>query len=103
MELGRVEHREAGLKMGEVGWLRADEHVPDEERVPSTRRDEPDRQLIRMLGPGEQILDEQLPGIEEASHVAVQALERLRVHPRVLVPPDARLGVRLHDDELVFG
>ena len=43
LEVGRVQHREPRPELGQLGRHGPDEHVPDEERVPGVRGDEPHR------------------------------------------------------------
>ena len=103
LEFGSVEDGEAGLEAGEVGGLRADEHVAHEQRVPRARRDEADREPERRVGAAEEVLHEQLAGVEEGPDVGVQPVERVGLHAPVLLPPDAFLRVGVRHDELVFG
>jgi hypothetical protein len=103
LEFGSVEDGETGLEAGEVGGLRANEHVPHEQRVPRARRDEADREPECRVRAAEQILDEQLAGVEEGADVGVQPIERVGLHAPVLGPPDAFLRLGIRHDELVFG
>ena len=103
LEVGRVQHGEAGPELGQLGRHGADEHVPHEQGVPRVRRDEPHRHPVRRVGAAEQVLDEQLAGVEIGPHVLVQPLERRGVEPRVLLPPDPVGAAGLLDHELVLG
>ena len=103
LELGRVQHGEAGTELRQLRRHGPDEHVAHEERVPRVRRDEPHRNPVGRVGAAEEVLDEDLVGIEVAPHVLVQPLEGRRLQPRVLLPPDPVGAARLLDDELVLG
>ena len=103
LEVRRVEHREPGAEVGQLRGKRADEHVAHEQRMPGVGRDEPHRDPIRQVGPAEQVLHVQLAGVQVAAHVLVQAVERLGIESRVLLPPDAVGRAGLLDDELVPG
>ena len=92
-----------GRKCASSAGMRADEHVPHEERVPRVRRDEPDRNPIGRVGAAEEVLDEHLARIEIAANIVVQALEGRGVEPRILLQPDPIRGAGLGDDELVLG
>ena len=92
-----------GPEVRQLGRHGADEHVPDEQRVPRVRRDEPDRQPVGRIGAAEEVLHEQLARVEVGADVLVQPVERLGIEPGVLLPPDpvGRAGSSI--DELVLG
>ena len=103
LEIGRVEHGEAGPELRQLRRHGPDEHVAHEEGVPRVRRHEPDRNPVGGIRAGEEVLDEDLVGIEVAPHVLVQPLEGRRLQPGILLPPDPVGAARLLDDELVLG
>ena len=103
LEVRRVEHREAGAEVRQLGRDRADEHVAHEQRVPGVRRDEADRQAVRRVGAAEEVLHEQLARVEVGADILVQPVERLGLEPGVLLPPDPVGATGLFDDELVLG
>ena len=103
LEVGRVEHREAGAEVRQLGRHGADEHVAHEQRVPRVRRDEADRHPVRRVGAAEEVLHVQLARVEVGADVLVQPVERLGIEPGVLLPPDPVGGAGLLDDELVLG
>ena len=103
LEVGRVQHGKAGAELGQLGRHGTDEHVADEQGVPRVGRDEPHGHPVRRVRAAEEILDEQLPGIQIGPHVLVQPLERGGVEPGVLFPPDPVGAAGLLDQELVLG
>jgi len=103
LEIGGMQHSEAGPELRQLRRQRPDEHVAHEERVPGVRGDEAHRKPVGRVGPAEQILHEHLARVEVRADVLVQPLERHRVQPGVLLPPDAVARAGLLDHELVLG
>jgi hypothetical protein len=103
LKIRSMQNGEPGTKLGQLGRQSADEHVSDEQRMPCVRRDEPDRQPVRRIRTGEEILHEDFPRIEVAANVFLQPLERFRLQPGILFPPDTVAGPRLLYQELVLG
>jgi hypothetical protein len=103
LKIGSMQDSEARAELSQLGRDCTDEHVPDEQRMPCVRRDESDRQAVGRICTGEEILNENLTGIEVGAHILLQSLERLGLEPSVLFPPDAIAGARLLHQKLVFG
>ena len=102
LEARAVEDGEAGHEAGELGRLRAAQHVADEEAVPGELGDHPDVQPVGRIGAGVEVLHEELGPLDMGAHVGEQPAEVLRRHRRVVLPPDVRHDRGLADDELVL-
>ena len=86
------------------GPLHAKEEVAREQRMPRAFGDQPDRQLLRGVGPPAQVLDPELAGGQVLLHPVDQRVEPRRFERLVhRAPGHVGLGRRITDDELVLG
>ncbi len=103
LKLGGVIDHERRGKPGQFGRRGSNEHVPDEERLPGVRGDEPDREPVGRVGATEEVLDEDLgQAVQVLADVLEETIELVCREAVVLVPPDLARGRRLVNHELVF-
>ena len=107
--LGSVVDDEVRLEVGELFLGRADEHVGDEVRLPCDLDDEADGHAGIMVRAAERVDDVQLLVAKLLDRDILDGRPGGLGHGVVVVlvlvggPPHGVLGVRVHDDILVFG
>ena len=98
-----VDDRETGGVLG-IGLARrtGEKHRAREQAVPCALGDDPNRQAIFRIRPGEAVLNEQFPAAQRRQHPLLDRLEPVRSNvPVDLSPPDVRCGRWLADEKLV--
>jgi hypothetical protein len=104
LERGGGQNGELRLEAGEISRGGHNEEVPDEEVVPRQLLHEADREPVGRVGPGVQVLHEQLLLAQVRHHVRAQGVVLGGLHrPVDLAPPDVAGAGRLLDHELVVG
>ena len=101
-EGGQIDDREVRDVGREVGAVRADQEVADEQRVPGVLGVQPSPHPMARIGPAVEVLGEKLLALGVVQEVGEELLEGARDESAVVVPPDLRLAVGVAHDELVL-
>jgi hypothetical protein len=103
LEGRQIEDGQVGNKIPELGGLRTNQQIADEERVPGVFGENPGLEPMARISAAIKILRKQLLALGMGEEVAIELLELLRRDRPVVVPPDDSLRFCVLDDELVFG
>ena len=103
-KLGQLRMVKPGMKLGELGPVRAAQQVADEQAVPGELGHHADVQAVLGVGAGVEVLHEELGAADVVAHVGAERARRPPAPSAALfVPPDVRLDRGLADHELVLG
>ena len=93
------------VRPGVKPWpsLRGAQEMLDEQGMPGIFADHAGLQLVGRIGPGNEVLDEQVAVAGMDQKVILQGLEMGPGHGAVVVPPDGVFGGAIAHDELVLG
>ena len=103
LEARQVDDRHVRHVGRDLGAVRPDEQVADEQRVPRELGEHPRLDPVGRIGAAVEVLGEQLPALGMLQEVLAQGLELLGRDRAVVVPPDLVLGAGVADHELVLG
>ena len=93
----------SGDEARELGALRTDQQLADEQRVPGELGEDAGLDPVLRIGAAVEVLREQRLALRMREEVLIQSLELLFALLAVAVPPDGVFGQRIDDRMLVLG